>query len=56
MGMGVFTLTMVVNIILFLLNKEIVRFVVIKDKNEIIGTAAGIWKTINMDGIGYNGS
>ena len=32
-----------------------VRFVVIKDKNEIIGTAAGIWKTINMDGIGYNG-
>ena len=32
-----------------------VRFVVIKNKNKIIGTAAGIWKTVIMNGIDYNG-
>ena len=32
-----------------------VRFVVIKNRNEIIGTAAGIWKTVIMNGLDYNG-
>ena len=32
-----------------------VRFVVIKNENKIIGTAAGIWKTVIMNGIQYNG-